>query len=172
MEDLSKERFSCKVVNLADKLRVPRTLVYSIITSYLDYCRELIARGSVVQIYGLATIVPKDVVSDDVLTLAYQCKQLSKRMSFEYVTTLNVISEYLSSLKHNLYEGRNVDMKGILHLKPMLRPDGKVKVWGTSSVALKRYLREKCGEDYSVRIKTSTVLKSDLQNNYKGVDAG
>ena len=157
-----KESFNKKIYDLSKQFNIPYALVHRIISSYISNCKDLLASGYIVQIFGMITIVPSEIVSDEVHTLAYQCRGIAKEQGHPYVTTLTIVTEYLNSIRRDLFEGRPSGIKGFIHLKPTLHSDGTVTLYGSTAVALKTYLKSIRGYGFSARAFTFKLLRNQV----------
>lgn len=167
---VEKESFNKKIFDLSQQYNIPYALVYRIISSYITNCKALLVSGYIVQIFGMITVVPSEVVSDEVHTLAYQCRQISKEQSYPYITTITLIRGYLDGIRNDLFAGRPSGIKGFIQLKPLLHSDGSVTLYGSTAAALKTYLKSVRGQEFSARAFTFKFLRSEVANQLNGGD--
>lgn len=158
---MQKRSFGTRVWIIADKYNIEQTQVNRIINSYVSYCRELILNGYEVTFLDLVTLVPDYLVSDDKMTLAYQCKKVAETCGFSYHTVFSIIKEYLEFIKEDLLSGKSVDIRSIVTLHPLYSEGGNVvtKVHSSISLSIKRDLQLRNGDVSSVRAHTHKLLK-------------
>lgn len=158
---MHKRSFGTRVWIIADKYNIEQKQVSKIINSYVYYCRELLLSGYEVTFLDLVTMTPNYLVSDERVTLAYQCKETSKMCGVSYHTVFSVVKEYLEFLKDDLLSGKAVDIRGIVTLHPLcIESGGSIeKVHSSISLSIKRDLAYRNAYVTSVRAHTHKLLK-------------
>lgn len=159
-----KRSLGTRIWIIADKYNIEQVQVSNIIKAYVSFCREKLLEGYVVSFSDLVVLVPDNLISKYRMTLAYQCKQVSKICGKSYHTVFSIINEYLSFLREDVVErGNSVDIRGIVSIHPILRDDVIVKVHSSISCSIKRDLSERNGYVTHVRAHTHKLLKHSIK---------
>lgn len=155
---------SCRVYRIAERYNVEQTKTHLIINSYIDYCKETLLNGHVIDFLGLVSVIP-DKCSDRVrVTTAYECKTISDSIGLPWYTVFSIVDEYLDSLKEDLLNGIDIEIRGLLNMHPIRNEDGEIT--GIHS-AISSQIRDRirAGGTYvdSVRVHTHKLLKYNLK---------
>lgn len=156
-----------RVYNIANKYNITQVTVHEIINSYINYCKERTLKGNVVQIYGLVTLIPDTVLSSYKTTLAYDCKILADKIGLPSNTVYHIIKEYLESIKTELQEGNNVEMRGLVSFHIAQKPSGENVVHSAISTTFRtdvfKYVVKYNTPVNSVRVHTHKMLKDNMK---------
>lgn len=153
------------VYQVAGDLRDNQVKVRSIITTYLNVCREELFDGHIVRFLGFFTLVPNEMKDEFISTTAMHCKMTAERLNLPYHTVRGVIRKYSDSCKTDLKEGRPVEFRRLAKLVPS-KEDGKItNVFGTISVTIGSELGTRSSGVTSARLHVCKILKRQLQQS-------
>ena len=148
-----------RVYALTDKYNIQYTTIHSIINMYIEYCKEELFRGRVVNITGLVSIVP-DVITDyRRTTLAYEARVLARKLSLPPNTVYAVLQGYIDSLIEEVLSGKTVELRSLVSLHPVIEDGVVARVHSAISVPLKEKLETKDTVVTSFRAHTLKSLK-------------
>lgn len=163
---MDKRSLGVRVYRIAESKGIMQTVTHDIITSYIEYCRNLILEGYQVSFFGLVTLVPNVIVDDSLVTQAYICKKVSQKIGISYHTVYAIIAEYLKEVNDDLLDGKSVDIRRVVSLHPLRDMDDNLKTVNASiSVSIKRDLNIKNGCVTSVRAHTSRLIKRSISKS-------
>jgi len=161
--EMDKTSIAIKVYVIAEEYGVPRTIVKSIISSYIDYCKDLILHGERVDFVGLVSVVPDVQVETYNSTLAFECTKLADVLGIPYNTVFIIIREYINGLIDELLNGKSVEIRGIVTMKPYYENDKIGGIHASISTSIKKALSLINSPVSSVRVHTHKLLKYNLQ---------
>ena len=161
--EMEKTSIAIKVYIIAEQYDIPRTVVKSIISSYIDYCKDLILHGERVDFIGLVSVVPDVQFETYNSTLAYECMKLSDRLGIPYNTVFIIIREYINGLIDELLEVKTVEIRGIVTMKPYYENGIIGGIHASISTSIKKALAKIDSPVSSVRVHTHKLLKYNLQ---------
>lgn len=165
MEYLNRYSISERVQILADRFEITQVVVHKVINAYLLYCKNELAHGKQVEYFGLVTLVP-DVVKDTFIsTLAFDCTIIADAMKLPQYTVYTIINEYLASMREDVLNGRDAEIRGLVVLRPIFDEETNkvIRVHANASTTLKQYLEKNSTEVTSVRAHTHKFLKNDIK---------
>lgn len=157
-----KTMLGIRVYNIAITFGVQKTLVHSIINSYIDYCKVQLKNGKRITLLGLCTLIPDYETDSYNSTLAYDCKIVSNILGLPSNTVYSIVNEYLEDIKNEVLSGKTASIRGMVTFRPLV-DDGKVcKVHSSISLSFKNLLQDR-SKVKSVRVATSKLLKHSIR---------
>lgn len=159
-----KNLIGVRTYNISNKLGIPQTTILTIINSYISVLKEEIMHGKEVRIFGLSSIVPSKEYTGYISTTAYHAKMVARDTTFSYYTCLNVIKLYIQSIKDDLYNGINADVRGIVSLAVVDNENAPDSIYSNISVTIKDGLEKRGVTDFTVRAHTSMCLKYKIKS--------
>ena len=164
MISLEKYSISERVQILAERFHITQNVVHKVINAYLSYCKEVLINGRQLEYFGLVSLIPDKVNDTFITTLAYDCSIIADDIKLPQYTVYTIVNEYLQSLREDVLEGRDAEIRGLVVLKPIYNEDNVViGVHANTSTMLKQYIEENETEITSVRAHTHKFLKNDLK---------
>lgn len=149
-----------RVYTVSEKLNIEKTLTDRIIKAYLEFCKQELICGHRVNFCGIALIVPDNEVLDYKMTFAYKCKMVAERNALPHNTVLQVVLEYLGTIKDDIFSGKPANIYGMLTLTPLYENGVVTRVHTSISQSLQEYLR---GYDTHARASTNRVFKRKVK---------
>ena len=156
---MKKTVLAIRVYNLAEQYNIQQTVVHTIINSYIDYCKDLLSKGSRIDFIGLCSLVPNKVVDSYNTTLAYECEIVADMLGLPRHTVYIIINEYLLSIREEILNGKSATIRGIVTINPIYENGKLIKIHSSISNSIKQYLKDVNSFVDSVRVHTSKDLK-------------
>lgn len=157
MED--RTRIGIQVWIVADKYNIPRTTVHTIISSYLDYCKDMLVNGERVDFLGLVSIVPNVLTSRYASTLALNSEVVARRIGMPSHTVFRVMEAYIDDAIESIQKGTTVEIRGLVVCKPIYENGVVSKIHSNISQSLKTILLSAHTPVTSVRVHTYKCLR-------------
>lgn len=167
MED--RTRIGIQVWIVADKYNIPRVTVHNIISSYIEYCKELLVKGERVDFFGLVSIVPDVILNRYASTLALNSRVISKRIGVPSHTVFRVIEAYIEDAIESIQNGTTVEIRGLVVCKPIYENGVVSKIHSNVSQSLKNILVGDHTPVSSVRVHTYKCLRAMVKSG-RGTD--
>lgn len=161
MED--RTRIGIQVWNVADKYNIPRAVVHAIISSYLEYCKDLLIRGERVDFFGLVSLVPDVISSRYSATLAYNSSIVADKLGMPSHTVFRVMEAYIDDAIESLKHGTTVEIRSLVVCKPIYENGVVTKVHSNVSQTLKNIFQTNNTPVSSVRVHTYKCLREDIK---------
>lgn len=156
-----RTRVAIQVWVVADKYNIQQNTVHSIISSYLSYCKELLAAGERVDFFGLVSIVPDYLAGGYTPTLAHNCGVVGQRIGVPSHTVYRVMEAYITDAIAALKKGTTVEIRGLVTCVPLFEGGVVTKVHSKVSQTLKNiFVGTKVT---SVRVHTYKCLRDELR---------
>lgn len=165
METSNRYSIAKRVQLLSERFNITQNVVHKVIKTYLGYCKNELAQGRQIEYFGLVTLIP-DVITDTFIsTLAYDCVILAEELKLPQYTVYTIINEYLLSMREDVLNGREAEIRGIVILRPILDENSReiINVHANTSTTLKSYIESKNTSVTSVRAHTHRFLKNDIK---------
>ena len=162
-----KKLLAQRTYSIADSLNINQITVNKIINTYSEVLKEEVYDGKEVNIYGLATIVPSNNYTGFVSTLALHAKRTSEKCSISYYTCLTVLNEYLDDVRKSILNGENANIRGVVTFAIVVDTDGSYNIHASVSSSIRKDLIFKSSGDFTVRVHTSKLLKSQSLHKFK-----
>ena len=164
---ISKKLLAQRTYVIADSLKINQTVVNKVINTYSEVLKNEVFSGKSVNIFGLARIEASTDTSKYVSTLAYHAKMVAERCSTSYYTCLSILNKYLEDVRESVLNGENANIIGVVTFTPVVDLDGSYNLHANVSSSIKKDLELKSSGDFSVRVHTSKLLKSQSLRKYK-----
>lgn len=156
-----KTQLGVRVYAIAKQYSIEYTMVHTIITKYIEYCKTELLNGRVVDFVGLVTIIPDNITSDYKSTMAYECSNVAKLVSLPPHTVFVVVKAYLDDLLDDVLHCKTSSIRGIVNIHP-IQKDGKLtNIHSAVSSSFKDNIH-KDSPITSIRVHTSKLLKYSL----------
>lgn len=169
-----KMALSDRVYLLANKYDIEQNKVHTIITAYIDYCKNMLYKGYRVDMMGLVSLIPDREKTGLTTTLAYECRDIAQQLKLPNNTVYVIIQEYLDSLKEDVLKGKPIEIRGLLSVFPINDGEKVTKVHSVISSQMKEHLKEKTTDVSAIRIHTHKLLKysvGQIQYSIQSEDA-
>jgi len=157
-----KRSFGARLYEVAENYNLNQSDVNRIVNEYITECRQDLFDGKEVRILGLVILVPNPMYSECGATLALYAKKIATKTGCPFHTVRGVVGEYIDILRNELYEGRNIDIRGLVSMHPLMRNGEIVKVHSILSTSIKGDLPYKSQYVTSVRAHTCKLLKHNM----------
>lgn len=161
---MEKLILGCRVYRIADKYNITQVAVHSIIGRYIEYCRGLLVKGVVVNVFGLVDIVPDKILLSYNTTLAYECRGIADSLGLPSHTVYIIIKEYLDSLREDVLNGKPAELRGLVTIHPLYENGRLIRIHSAISLSIKKLLRNSNTSVESVRVHTCKALKHDINS--------
>ena len=161
--DYNRIYLSVRVYSIAEKYKINKNTVKTIIINYIDYMKERLLNGERIDFFGLVYVEPNVIVNTHRITLGYVCKKIADDIGIPQHTVYIIVREYLESLKEGLAQGKSAEIRGIVTLHALRASDNTLIIHSAISVTIKKYIETNtdCVIDY-VRVHTYKGLKDEM----------
>lgn len=159
-----KNLIGVRTYKISNQLGIPQTTILAIINSYISVLKEEIMEGKEVRIFGLSNLVPSIEYRGCISTTALHAKKVATDTTFSYYTCLSVIKGYLDSIRDDLCNGINADVRGIVSLSVVRNENAPDSIYSNISVTIKEGLEQRGITDFTVRAHTSMCLKYKIKS--------
>lgn len=149
-----------RVYTVSEKLNIEKTLTDRIIKAYLEFCKNELICGHRVNFCGIALIVPKYEEFNYKTTFAYKCSKIAESNALPYNTVLQVVLEYIGTIKDDIFNGRPANIYGLITLTPLYENGVVTRIHASISQSLQEYLR---GYGTHARASTTKVFKRKVK---------
>ena len=161
---MEKTILGCRVYAIAEKYNITQLMVHSIIEKYIEYCRNLLLNGVVVNIFGIVDIVPDKVLISYNTTLAYECKGIADSLGLPHHTVYVIIKEYLDSLRDDILSGKPAELRGLVTIHPLYENGELIRIHSAISLSKKKLIKNSKTQIKSARVHTCKSLKTDISS--------
>jgi nucleoid DNA-binding protein len=110
------------------KLNVSRTMVKSVLDSYIDYLYKDLVSGKTVKVFNICYLVVKsESRTVDRKTLAYISTEIGKALSLGGVTVLRILNSFEEEIAKGLRNGERYTISGLVRIQT-IEEDGTTKL--------------------------------------------
>lgn len=157
-------RIGIPVYVLAEEYNIPKVTVHKIILGYIDYCKSMLLRGEVVDIFGIVTIVPDVITSQYNTTLAYECEKIADILGLPQHTVFIIVRAFLEDSIQSILDGKVVEFRSLVTVKPIMEGNVFTKVHSSISQLLKYKFNSEDSKITGVRVHTYKSLRDKMES--------
>lgn len=148
-----------QIIDLSQNLNIPKTVVSSVLSTYIGYLQEKISEGKTIKFLNICYIRVNNCMEEVHETLAYISHEIGNYVGQSQSVVYRILSTFEETIIHDVKNMMAYSIKGIVRFRLEQDYHGNYKVRAKKSTIY---------DGYNIRVITTGNFKRKVETLVKG----